>query len=114
MPDEKTYDFVAMRGGTPDNRDESEKPYSAASYAAQYGIPMEDVEKARAQYETHGEMKAWIYREILPDPAFRARSVALDTRPFETPEKRSARKGSKRKMQNKEDQMGGEVAEGAG
>lgn len=75
--------FPEVRGlGGAEDRAGPDNPYSAASYAAQYGVPREDVEDALRQYKTHGEVKQWIYREYLSDEDFREASLNHETRPY--------------------------------
>lgn len=84
---EGARDFVTLRGGTPDDRPLAEKPYSAASYAAQYGVPVEDVEDLLAHVSqkgenTHGEVRRLIYREWLSGEKFREESLSHNPRPL--------------------------------
>jgi hypothetical protein len=84
-------DFVTLRGGTPDDRPLAEKPYSAASYAAQYGVPLEDVEDilrhvSQKGENTHGEVRRLIYKEWLSDGKFREESLEHKVRPLKREE----------------------------
>lgn len=78
------YSFPVARGGNKDERSPAEKPYSAASYAAQYGVPMEDVQDFLATRGgiTHGEVPHYIQKEHLSDPEFRQAALNLKTRPY--------------------------------
>jgi mitochondrial fission protein ELM1 len=76
-------DFVEARGGTRDTRDDGADPYSAASYAAQYGIPIEDARELISKSGTHGQVKAQIYQHYLKgDQDFRDAAINAVTRPF--------------------------------
>ena len=74
--------WTEARGGTRDDRPDEGKPYSAASYAAQYGIPREDAEDLITEFSSHGEIRLAIYQKYLSDEDFRYSSVNLVTRPF--------------------------------
>lgn len=77
--------FEVLRGTTPEQPREEEnggKPRNAASYCAQFGIPLEDIEQALKQYRSHDEVMEWLRKEYISDSRFRAASLALKTRPF--------------------------------
>lgn len=81
--DERPKSFVELRGVPPEKpREEGDKPRNAASYCAQYGIPIEDIESQLGISKTHtlmlGFCESWVR-----NPEFRERSLALDTRPME-------------------------------
>lgn len=78
---EDAIDFAQRRGGTKDARSPNEKPYSAASYAAQYGVPLEDCQDMVKQYTTHGEVRQRIYREFLSSEDFEEAALSHQTRP---------------------------------
>jgi hypothetical protein len=67
-----------MRGMRPDDRPDSERPYSAASYAAQYGIGVEEAQDLMSPSANHGEVKRRIYRRFTSEPALRAQALMLD------------------------------------
>lgn len=91
MPSEAgRLDFVLLRGGTADERPAQEKPYSAASYSAQYGIPVEDALELLERCKTHGEMRQRIYREYLSDPQFREEALSSSSRKLSEEERRDA------------------------
>lgn len=73
-----------LRGGTRDDRPNAEKPYSAASYCAQFGIPLEDARDLVAQYGTHGEILQCIYKEHIGNAAFNEASRNAIVRPYST------------------------------
>jgi hypothetical protein len=72
---ERADDFLRSRGFSPDTRPMSEKPYSAISYCAQYGVPRDWAEAAAQQAETHGAMLMRIQREWLSSPEFREKAL---------------------------------------
>lgn len=77
MDSDRTRSFVELRGGTADTRPDAGEPYSAASYAAQYGITVDDAEALVEQYGTHGEVKERIFKEYVCDPNFRKEALEL-------------------------------------
>lgn len=76
--DDRPRTIPEMRGLTKDKRPDPEKPYSKESYAAQYGIAVEDAEGLRQQYRTHGEIKRAIYSMFSRDEGLRRRALMLD------------------------------------
>ncbi len=80
--DNATGDWSFARGGLPDGRPNDSDPYSAASYTAQYGIPIEDARKLVEASSSHGEVRRAIYERHLSDPEFRTASLHAVTRPF--------------------------------
>jgi hypothetical protein len=62
----------------PDDRRDSERPYSAASYAAQYGIGVEDAQDLMSPSTNHGEVKRSIYCRLTSEPALQAQALMLD------------------------------------
>lgn len=85
MDQERTRSFPELRGATRDTRPPHKKPYKATSYAAQYGVPVEDIQVVldSGRLQTHGEIVDWITKEYLTDPYFRERAMDLQTRPFD-------------------------------
>lgn len=81
---EPTKDFPTMRGGAPDKRPNTEKPYSPESYSAQYGVLVEDVADFLAQASgcTHGDVKAYIRREHMSDLNFREAALYANRNPY--------------------------------
>ncbi len=63
-----------------------EKPYSAASYAAQYGIRTEDAEELRGRFSGHHEIVRQITAMFGRDTELKRRALALDESGPLTPE----------------------------
>ena len=84
--DERPRTIPEMRGLTKDERADPEKPYSKESYAAQYGITVEDAEDLRIRYATHGEVKRAIYAMFSRDEGLRRRALMLDGAKTTSPE----------------------------
>lgn len=66
--------FNEWRGASEDERSFADKPYSAASYCAQYNVPLEDIQQVIGGMSTHGDVVRWIYRDYVSDPHFRQNS----------------------------------------
>ena len=69
-----------IRGIREDRRPDTERPYSAESYAAQYGIGIEDAEDLIAQAEpaNHGVVKRRIYRRFSLEPELRRKALMVE------------------------------------
>ncbi len=66
-----------MRGMIPAPADR-ERPYSAASYAAQYGITVEDAQDLIEAWSTHKQIERQIVAMFRADPELKARALMLD------------------------------------
>jgi hypothetical protein len=55
-----------------------ERPYSAASYAAQYGITVEDAEDLRDRYPNHHQIVRAITAMLAADPDLKRRALMLE------------------------------------
>ncbi len=64
-----------LRGMERDYRPPGEKPYSARSYAAQYGVPLDLAERVVSSCQTHGSAKHAIQSAILKDPDLKDRAL---------------------------------------
>lgn len=88
MSEEHLFDLPAARGGTTDDRKDNQPAYSAASYCAQYGIPLEDIEERFGHMTSiedrplHGAVISWLRARYLHDRKFTKAAIALETRPF--------------------------------
>lgn len=54
-----------------------EKPYSANSYAAQYGITVEDAQELRGRFNSHPRIVREITTMFARDPELRTRALML-------------------------------------
>ena len=89
--DERPRKFTELRGGTGESpRNEGNKPRSAASYCAQYGIPLEDIESEIERGQNHTDMIRFC-EKYATDPVFRERSQALLREPMKPEEELSER-----------------------
>jgi hypothetical protein len=73
MSDERTYSIPELRGfdGTRDAEEREsnrEQPYSAASYTAQYGLAIQDVEDILERCFTHEQVVREIESDLMNDP----------------------------------------------
>ena len=86
---EATLSIPELRGMSPDRRPNGERPYSPESYAAQYGITVEDATDLIANGKSHGEVKRQIYRMFTNDPELRQKALepANDELPMSAEEK---------------------------
>lgn len=66
-----------LRGMAPIPRDRV-APYSAESYAAQYGITVEDAEDILERCETHKQVERMILAMFKADPELKRRALALE------------------------------------
>ena len=80
---EPTMAFEELRGSTREYARHNDKdfPRSAASYCAQFGIPLEDVQDKLSDCTSHDEMVRWC-RSWAQDSDFRRASLALKVRPL--------------------------------
>jgi hypothetical protein len=85
MTEERPKTFPEQRGITQgsEEREPQREPYSAASYCAQYGIPLEDAQDLVRRYKTHGEIRDRIQLEYLSDKEFRKKALQHVVRPYE-------------------------------
>ncbi len=63
-----------IRGMSRDNRNSEDDPYSAISYAAQYGITVELAEGFLARASTHGQVVRQINGHFIAYPEERERA----------------------------------------
>ena len=86
--EERPRPLWEIRGFTPPSKErDPAKKYSAASYAARYGIPLEDAEALVEQNPSHQDVERAINRVLSADPDLKRR--ALD--PFAEERERTAR-----------------------
>jgi len=83
--DDRARSVPEMRGATRDDRPDHREPYGPKSYAAQYGITVEDAEGLVARHGTHGEIKRAVYRMFSEDEGLRRRALMLGRTPDESP-----------------------------
>lgn len=87
--DERTFDIPEMRGMSPDKRAGGEVPCSPESYAAQYGVTVQDAEDLAGRrkdgkavksglYSTHGDVKRELQRRFRENEDVRRRVLMLD------------------------------------
>ncbi len=91
MSDERPRSIPELRGMTMNvearERERGrEKPYSAASYAAQYGIRTEDAEELRGRLRGHHEIVRHIMAMFSRDEELKRQALALDESGPLTPE----------------------------
>ena len=55
-----------------------ERKYTAASYSAQYGIPLEDAEDLVGRCGSHSAVERAIYAMLAADPELKRRALLLD------------------------------------
>lgn len=77
MSGERPKSIQEWRGIKPPPPDR-EKKYSAESYAAQYGITVEDAESLREECSSHPEIERRILAMFRSDPALKRRAMMLD------------------------------------
>lgn len=58
--------------------DDRERPYSKESYAAQYGITVEDAREFLEQCETHTQVERMIFALYKSDPELKRRAMLMD------------------------------------
>ena len=66
---------IQQRRGMTPPPDDRTRPYSAESYAAQYGITVEDGAELREAFGTHGEIERAIFGMYRRSPDLRDRAV---------------------------------------
>lgn len=66
-----------IRGMAPTPRDRTTK-YSANSYAAQYGITVDDAEEMLERCDTHQQVERMIFASYKADPELKRRALVLD------------------------------------
>lgn len=72
-------DIPEIRGmSLEEERGDLEKHYSKASYAAQYGITLEDAEDVIATTSNHGQAKAAITKMLTTNPDMMKKALFLD------------------------------------
>ncbi len=76
-----------MRGMPPIDRDR-DRPFSPKSYAAQYGITVEDAEDLLAECQSHPQMHRKILALFLSDPDLKRRALMLEETSEMTAEER--------------------------
>jgi hypothetical protein len=88
MNEDRPRTFPERRGLTQggSEREPHREPYSAASYCAQYGIPLEDAQDLVRRYKTHGEIRDRIQKEYLTDADFRKQALQHAVRPYDEQE----------------------------
>lgn len=75
--DGRSFSIPEMRGMKPTPNDRTRK-YSAASYAAQYGITVEDAEDLVNRCGDHRAVEQAIHRMLSLDPKLRRQALMLD------------------------------------
>lgn len=75
--DGKSFSIPEMRGMKPTPKNRTRK-YSAASYAAQYGITVEDAEDLVNRCNDHRAVEQAIHRMLSLDPELRQKALMLD------------------------------------
>lgn len=72
--DERPRTITELRGMTPSPTDRTKK-YSKESYAAQYGITIEEADDLIGNYSSHPEVERAIFRMYSDNPALRDRAI---------------------------------------
>ena len=76
QPEERPRPIPEIRGFTPPSKKrDPAKKYSAASYAAQFGVPLEDAEELVAKFHSHAEVVRAINRLFSADPDLKRRAL---------------------------------------
>ena len=76
-PEDRPRPIPEIRGFTAPSRErDPDKKYSPASYAAQYGVPLEDAEGLVGKFHSHGEIVRAINQLFSADPDLKR--AALD------------------------------------
>lgn len=78
--DDRPKTIQEIRGMRAPEKDR-EKPYSAASYAAQYGITIDDAEELLARSNTHEQVHRQIMAMYTNDPELKRRAMMSDDLP---------------------------------
>lgn len=73
--------MLEVRGIAHDERSTADKPYSAESYVAQYGITKEEARALVERATSHGEVTATIQRLFAMDSVYRERAMNFVVRP---------------------------------
>lgn len=77
-----------MRGMPPAPAERIQR-YSAESYAAQYGITVEEAEEYRNQCETHQQVERMILAAFKTDPQLKAKALMLEEQVVLTEEEKA-------------------------
>lgn len=74
--DERALPLWAIRGFSPPSKErDPARKYSSASYAARYGVPLEDAEELVARNATHQDIERDINRLFSADPDLKRRAL---------------------------------------
>ena len=90
-----------MRGMSPAPADRVQR-YSAESYAAQYGITVEDAQEYRDACETHQQVERMILAAFRADPDLKAKALMLEEQVVLTDEEKRMIGRTKQHLGNKE------------